>query len=490
MATIDRPRIPRLDPGTAIGLLLQLVTTSACREPTPGTSSDAGSLSNGSVGASVAAPVASTDATSPPAAPLRGSRANGDARTSSITLHAARGIEPRTGQVVAPLWLTIEDGVVRYVGSTAPAKSSEHLVELGESTVTPGLIDAHSHLLHGETPEPGSMVSELVMLSDADRALRGAHWARQMLDAGFTTVRDLGNSGRGGDVSLKRAIRSGWVEGPAMIVSTRALAPPGGQFPLMGGPHPELVDREYAVVATPDEARSAVRQAFAEGADCIKLIVDQGVRAMTFDEVHAAVVAAHAAGRKVAAHVLTEKSAALAVDAGVDSLEHAYAVTDATLTEMARKKVFLVPTDYPLDYYEMFVQTMDAPEAARAAMTKMHVGSVDRLRRALKLRVPIAAGSDAYELGKNHDRGVDAARIFASYAEAGMSPVDIVRAATSGAAELLGLPEKAGGLVVGAPADIAAFEGDASRNVAALTHVQLVIQKGRIVRDELTRDSK
>lgn len=235
-----------------------------------------------------------------------------------------------------------------------------------------------------------------------------------MLHAGFTTVRDLGNSGRSGDVALKGAIQKGWVSGPSMLVSTRALAPPGGQFPHLAPPHLPLVDQEYVQIRSADDARSAVRQAiYEEGADLIKVIVDHGPgRTMTLEELRAVVDSAHERGKKVAAHVLTAKAAETAVTAGVDSCDHAYEVSDATLREMARKKIYLVPTDFPMAYYERFAPSGPRRDVVLASMKKFRAGSIDRLSRAKKFQVPIAAGSDAYVATESADRGKDAALIF------------------------------------------------------------------------------
>lgn len=408
--------------------------------------------------------------------------ADAGAKKTRLVLHADRALVPRTGAIVAPAWVEIEGGEIRRVGSEPPADaaSARHL---GDATILPGLIDAHSHLLHLEKADDGgSMVAEAVTMTDADRALRGVTFAKQMLLAGFTTVRDLGNSGRSGDVALKRAIDKGWVTGPTMLVSTRALAPPGGQFPRMGPTFGALVEQEYAVVRSADEGRAAVRQAFYEGADLIKIIVDHGPgRTMTADEVRAIVDVAHAAKKKVAAHVLTPEAADVAVTAGVDSCDHGYDISDATLSMMSTKRIFLVPTDYRMDFYERFVPAGPKHDAVLAHMKKFRERAVARLALAHKLRVPIAAGSDAYIDTGRDDRGRDAAEIFAAYAEAGLSPLEIVQTATSNAADLLGLPAKTTALEPGSPADVIAVRGNPTKDVAALTRVTLVVKRGRVV---------
>lgn len=406
-------------------------------------------------------------------------------------LHAARALQPTTGKVVAPAYVLVEGERIVSVGTTAPTPSTPpapgtptatEVVELGDATILPGLVDAHSHLLSAQGPEESAIVTEVATTSDADRALRAVRFAKQMVRAGFTTVRDLGNSGHGADVSLKRAIRSGIVEGPSMVVSTRALAPPGGQFPRLTEAAADLVDHEYAVVKSPDEARASVTRAFYEGADCIKVIVDHGPgRSLDRETLEAIVATAHAAGRKVAAHALEDKAARAAIAAGVDSIEHGYSLSDATLSEMAKKKISLVATDYPLTHYLGFVPAGPAHDAVLEALTKFHASNVERLRRAKKANVTIVAGSDAYVETPAGDRGCEALLVFRAYAEAGLSPLEIVRSATVNAAALLGRPPGTSSMEPGSIADILVVEGDPLADPSALERTAAVFLAGRRV---------
>lgn len=400
-----------------------------------------------------------------------------------VVLHAARAIDPKSGKTYEPAFVELRGEAIASIGTSAPADGPAP-TELGETTLLPGFVDAHSHLLSLEDPaDHHSIFVEASTQSDGARALRGALYARQMLDAGFTTVRDLGNSGHGGDVTLRNAIRKGWVTGPSIVAATRALSHPGGQFPRILPEYRDVIDREYAVVHSPTEASALVRQAIYEGADCIKLIVDSpSGLSMTLDEVRAATEAAHAAGRKVAAHVLSEKGAALAVSAGVDSLEHAYEIKTETLAEMARKHIFLVPTDFPLEFYFHFLPNDDSRAEGVEQMKKFRKSSTDRLARAIAAKVPIAFGTDLYVDADSHDRGKDAKTAFHAYTEAGMTPLALLRAVTSSAAELvLGKP-KAGALEVGAPADVIAVRGNPLSAPAVLNDVVFVAKGGKIVR--------
>ncbi|HEU5412870.1 MAG TPA: amidohydrolase family protein, partial [Candidatus Angelobacter sp.] len=198
---------------------------------------------------------------------------------------AARLLDVKTGKYLENQAVLVRNGDIDSVGSFATLKAEApdaQVIDLGPATLLPGLIDCHTHLLQnydgklaGDDPNMALTVSGM---STASRALLGAQMGRQDLEAGITTVRDVGNSGVNGDVALRDAIRAGWVDGPRMAVSTRALSAAGGQFGQLQSGAQSLVAQEYVVVAYPDAARAAVQQAFYDGADLIKVIVNTGPR--------------------------------------------------------------------------------------------------------------------------------------------------------------------------------------------------------------------
>jgi imidazolonepropionase-like amidohydrolase len=341
------------------------------------------------------------------------------------------------------------------------------VVDLGDATVLPGLIDAHTHLLLRFVGALGDENTNLVVtfntVEPAGRALVGAAMAREMLEAGFTTVRDLGNSGHNGDVALRDAIRAGWVPGPRMIVSTRAIAPPGGQFGKLAALGRALVAEEYAEVTGADAARRAVREAVFDGASVIKVIVDASAVSLSAAELDAIVDEAHRARVKVAAHAVGDDAVRAAVRAGVDSIEHAYSAPDDALRTMAEKKIFLVPTDHPPDANES--------EEFVAAERK-------RLARAVALGVPIAAGSDIYWAQTGRTRGESAKQVLRAYAATGMTAAQILRAATIDAARLLGVDREVGSLEAGKYADLLVVAGDPLADIGALYQVRMVMKGG------------
>ena len=207
-----------------------------------------------------------------------------------------------------------------------------------------------SHTTYSRTTTRNSAATtltdlDLTQLGTTKRALLGALQAREMLEAGFTSVRDVGNSGWNGDVALRDAIRLNWVVGPRLFASTRALSAAGGQFGNVSAEMQKILEQEYVVISGVEEARRAVRQAFYDGADCIKVIVNTGPRVVSLEELKVIVEEAHRVNRKVSAHAIGDAATRVAAEAGVDSIEHAYTIPDDALKLMAAKKIFLVPTD-------------------------------------------------------------------------------------------------------------------------------------------------
>lgn len=377
-------------------------------------------------------------------------------------IRAGRMLDVRAGRYLDQVGILIQDDRIREVGPYDEVSSHTsgplQRIDLSQATVLPGLIDCHKHLLcdyrlgRGETD---SMMLNIGKLGTAGRALLGAKRGRELLDAGITTVRDLGNSGINGDVALRNAIRAGWIAGPRMIVSTRALAASGGQFETLDQTVAKtIVEQEYAIINGPRDAQRAVREALYSGADVIKVIVDTWPRVLAEDELQAIVNEAHRVGIKVAAHAITNLAVQTAARAGVDSIEHAYFIDDDNLRLMKKKGIYLVPTDATLKPPPFYV---------------------DRFQRAMKLGVKIAAGSD--------DAWGD--KILAhlmAYQIEGMSPLEVIRAATMNASDLLGWQQQIGTIEPDRFADLIAVEGDPLKDIAALQHVSFVMKGGAIVK--------
>ncbi len=412
-------------------------------------------------------------------------------KQQTVAIRAERLIDSKNDGVVKDAVVLVTGEKIVAVGSKLAIPANAKVIDLGDATLLPGLIDSHTHLL---TEMDGTNLSlqDVEMLrivatqSTAERALLGAKLGREDLEAGITTVRDVGNSGVNGDVALSHATENGWEEGPRIVPSTRALAAQGGQFGPLTPAAQALVEEEYVTIRGPESARQAVRQALYDGAGCIKVIVNGSPANVTLDEMKAIVEEAHTAGVKVAAHAIGDKATRIGAEAGVDSIEHAYIVPDDVLKMMAEKHIFLVPTDGTVKtFMDMSFGTRQPNESERAEREKESAsfvkGEQERLKRAIKFGVPIAAGSDMYLSMPHMTRGQASLLVYEAYAEAGMTPMEIIHAATRNAAELLGMQDRLGTLEQGKLADIIAVLGDPLKDVHALEHAKFVMKGGAVV---------
>jgi imidazolonepropionase-like amidohydrolase len=406
----------------------------------------------------------------------------------AIVVRAGKLFDSEAGAFVGPRELRIAFGRIAEVSEHVDAPANARIIDCRELTVLPGLIDSHTHLLYLENPKADMTmegVRAVVTEGDALRALRGAARARTFLDAGITTVRDLGNSGRFLDVALKRAIAEGSLPGCRMIVSGPGLSAEGGQFPGVLPKYQDLAAEEYRIIHGAADATVAVREHVVHGAEVIKIYSDSVPNrgSLTPEEMRAIVAEAHRLGVKVAAHAVYEASVRAAVEAGVDSIEHGYTVSDETLKLMAEKGTVLVPTDADTWTMDVFMRAK-APEQkspAKSALEGMLKRSRLRLQRAMELGVRIAAGSDNY-IDMGIPQGEAARRVLFAYAEAGLTPAQVLQIATRNAAELLGRKGQLGVLREGAMADVVAVAGDLERDIHALESVKLVIAAGRVHR--------
>lgn len=421
-------------------------------------------------------------------------QAQASAETATTVLRAARLLDPKSGNVIRNAVVIVENERIRAVGTGLAAPAGAKVLDLGATILLPGLIDSHTHLLQNFQGSVGgddpNMVLTVTTMGTTRRALLGAAMGREDLEAGITTVRDLGNSGLNGDVALRDAIAEGWVVGPRVLAGTRALAPAGGQFGGLAAEAQRLVEQEYVVIGGEDEARRAVRQAFYDGADLIKVIVNAGPRVLTLEEMRVIVSEAQRVGRRVAAHATTELATRIAAQAGVNSIEHGYTIPDDALRMMAEKGIYLVPTDFPAEFYlalrDSSTMTPDEWRRRRAAVRQVEQSHGERLTRAVRLGVRVAYGSDEYYELPGRTRGQASLLTLQAYQEAGMAPLEVLRSATTNAADLIGLADQLGTIEPGKLADLIAVDGDPLKDVKDLQRVRFVMKEGRVVRNEVT----
>lgn len=412
-----------------------------------------------------------------------------DAKPKAKLIHAGHIIDVKEGKALSDQGILIRGGKIEAVGPYAEistqAPKDATSIDWSGVTVLPGLIDCHTHLLTNIAAEPeDSLFTQVAEMSTAERALMGAAMGREDLEAGITTVRDLGNAGLNGDVALRNAIREGWVIGPRMLVSTRAISAAGGQFgPIQTPAANEIIAQEYAVISGVEEARRAVRDALYAGADVIKIIVNTGTRVLNVDEVRTIVDEAHRVHVKVAAHATDDFSVRVAAEAGVDSIEHGYVVSDETLQLMGKKGIFLVPTDGPLEtYLDFSAKTPEERKEMEVGYKKLVAKNADRIQRARKAGVRIAAGSDMYIIYPGKTRGQASLTMLRAYRDSGMTAAEVIRAATLDAAELLGWQDRIGSIEKGRLADLIGVEGDPLTDITTLEHVKVVMKGGMEVK--------
>jgi len=409
--------------------------------------------------------------------------------TGVTVVHAGRLFDSEHGVLLSAQDVLVRHGVIDSVAPHIATPRDAREVDLRGYTVLPGLIDVHTHLLYLEGIGPGLTMEgtkALIIEGTPLRALHGAARARTFLAAGITTVRDLGNSGQFGDVALRTAIEDGSVDGPRIIPAGPGLSPEGGQFPGLQRGYRAIAEEEYRIVYSPDDAAQAVAENANYGAQVIKIYSNNTPNrgSLSVDEMRAIVAAAQRLGLRVAAHATSDDAVWRAALAGVTSIEHGYQVADSTLALMAKNGTFLVPTDLDSATLNRYM-TLLGPAGSRPNPTQLAgflESEHDRLRRALKAGVPIAAGSDNY-LDLHMAQGSAAKHNLYAYSEAGMSGAQVLQAATSSAARLLGREGTLGVLRKGASADIIAVTGDPLADIKALEHVHFVMKEGTIYLD-------
>ena len=389
-------------------------------------------------------------------------------------IRAGTLIDPDSGTTARNQTILVENGRVTAVGAQVPAGAT--VIDLSRYTVLPGLIDAHTHLcMHIDLQrDASSYFYTTIRDPNTYRAIQGIVHARSMLEAGFTTVRDVGNDGNYACASVRRAIEAGLAPGPTMITAGRIIAPYGGQF-FLQPERRELGEPEYFFADTRDEMRKAVRENIHYGAGVIKIVVDDQRYIYSEDDIRFIVEEAAASGLRVAAHVFTRAGAHNAVAAGVATLEHLNGIADEDLELAKRKGIIAVFTPFPESALLLFRRQ---PERAR----QEYAQEIDRLRSGYRIGVPIAFGSDVIFPVDGLSRGETTIQWVDSYVAAGLTSKDILRAMTTTAALAIGVEKERGSIRPQMAADIIATSGNPLDDIQALKRVGFVMKNGRVIR--------
>jgi imidazolonepropionase-like amidohydrolase len=395
-----------------------------------------------------------------------------------VAIRAGTIIDPARGVSAKDQIILVENGKITSVGAGTTIPAGAEVIDLSHEWVTPGLIDAHTHMTLTEIAGDAPFESFYLNQSSTLRGLRGLHNATLVLRAGFTTLRDVGNSAEWAMSDVRRAIDSGWFEGPTIIDSGKIIAPFGGQsrdIPPRQGPFWQF---EYIDADGAAEIRKAVRTDIYYGAGVIKLVADNNPYHYSVDEFRAAVDEAHRAGIPVAVHVYAGDALDNAIEAGVDSIEHGFDLTDAQLKRMKDKGIFLVGTDFPRAHLDI-VGTSGGilPEPAVLAPK-----IIDRLKRAHRIGVRMAFGSDTVIDMPGRTRADLMFDYLAVWRAADVPPADILRAMTTDAAELLRVNKVRGNITAGLSADLVATPANPLDDIENLRKIDFVMKNGKIVR--------
>jgi imidazolonepropionase-like amidohydrolase len=349
------------------------------------------------------------------------------------------------------------------------------VVDLSNEWVMPGIMDAHTHVTLIERGHGIPLEEDYLRNGKGTRALLGLKISQTLLNAGITTVRDVGNEGNYASVDLRNAINKGWFIGPTILTAGKIIAAFGGQSKRMPPDIGPFWHFEYIDPDGPEEIRKAIRENIFYGADLIKLVADNGPYHYSLEEITAAAYETHHANRALAVHVLGGEAARNVILGGADSIEHGWDLDDDLLHLMKEKGTYLAGTDFPAAHLE-------AAEYRNA--TKRGADILDRLARAYKIGVKLAFSTDAvFELpGKTRaDMTWD---YLAVWRGAGVPPAEILKAMTTNCAELLRIQNERGAIAAGLYGDIVAMPESPLENVEALRKINFVMRNGTIVRSQ------
>src|SRR4051812_3754261 len=415
------------------------------------------------------------------AAPLRAQQA--DSVPQRLAIRAGRLIDGRGGPPMQNVVILVEGERITAVGQGVSIPRDARVIDLSKKTVLPGFIDAHTHV----TSQPANYYEDLFRKSPIDVAITAHVYAKRTLDAGFTTIRDVG-AGEFIDVALRNAIDRGDVPGPRMQVATLAVGSTGGHNDISGF-SPYLKFGQFSGVADGvDDVRKLVRFEVKNGADVIKMIASAGVLSeeesvgapqFSQEEMNAIVQEATMWGRKVAAHAHGTEAIKMAIRAGVASVEHASLIDDEGIRMAKERGTFLVMDIYNDDYIMAEYKRLGYPQKILDKEARVGRTQRENFRRAVQAGVKLAFGTDAgvYPHGWNGKQ-------FAKEVEFGLTPMQAIQTATVNAADLLGWSDRVGSVQPGRFADIVAVSGDPLADVRELERVAFVMKGGVVYKQK------
>jgi imidazolonepropionase-like amidohydrolase len=396
----------------------------------------------------------------------------------NTVIKAGHFYDSRNGKMLENQIIVIKQGKIKEVGTNPKFSKNDKIIDLSDSWVLPGLMDCHVHVTSNTAHlQRNSITTNYVRESNALRAIRGSVVAKQFLDNGFTTIKEIGNDGNYATADIIKAIKYGWIKGPTIIYAGKIIAPFGGQTKNINPDNEGLWQFEYIDADTPDEIKKAVRKNIYYGATVIKMVTgDNGT--YNEEDIKAAVDEAQKYGMKVTVHVVTEGIAATnAILGGAAAIEHGDNLNDEQLQLMKDKGIFLVGTDFSYD--NNFAYGV-GEKTAREWTGQL----VDRLKRAYKIGTPMAFGTDIIINLPGLNRVQSSLKVLETWKAAEIPASYILQTMTINAAELLGIDKERGILEPTYYADIIAVKNNPLKDIESINTVHFVMKEGEIIRND------
>ena len=394
----------------------------------------------------------------------------------NTVIKAGHFFNARNGKMLKNQIIIVQDGKIKEVGAKVKFNKTDRIIDLSDSWVLPGLMDCHVHITANLPYRNVNVEQMYANESTSLRAIRGTVVAKQFLDNGFTTIKEIGNDANYATADIVKAINYGWISGPTIIYAGKIIAPYGGQSSGVNPEHEHYWEFEYIDADTPDEVKKAVRKNIYNGATVLKMVSgDNGI--YNVEDIKAAVDEAKKYNKKVTVHATGGLAASNVITGEAAAIEHGFDLNNEQLQSMKDKGIILVGTDFSYDNW--FAYGMDSV-TARALNDKL----IDRLKRAYKIGTPMAFGTDIIVDLPGLNRVESSLKVLETWKAAEIPASYILQTMTIKAAELLGIDKERGVLESTYFADIVAFKENPLKDIESIKTVYFVMKEGEIIRND------
>ena len=397
------------------------------------------------------------------------------AKAQNTVIKAGHLFDARSGKMLDNQFIIIHNSKIIEVGANAKISKTDTIIDLSNSWVLPGLMDCHVHITSSLSYRSRNWTESYTIESNSLRAIRGSVTAKQLLENGFTTIKEIGNDANYATADIIKAIKKGWIQGPTIIYAGKIIAPYGGQTSNINPEHEHFWDWEFIDADTPEEIIKAIRKNVYYGATVIKMVTgDRGIYDVA--DIKAAVAEAKKYGLKVTVHVMRGgEEATNVISGGAAAIEHGFGLDNTQLRLMKDKGIFLVGTDFSFDNW--YAYGMDSAKA------KAWVNiDIDRLKRAYAIGTKMAFGSDIIIDLPGLNRIQSNLKVLDNWKAAGIPPSYILQSMTMNAAELLGVEKERGFLEQSYYADIIALKNNPLNDIEAIKTIHFVMKEGKVIR--------